>query len=125
MKKIVVLFFFALFLLVCCSNDDDNVRPACGVLNPVQDLAWLKSEIERRNANPSEDMKYCYIVQATLNAQDVFIYEDCNPLIDKAIFILDCEGNAIDTSDSSNSFADLESRKVIWKPRDFVCDLSF
>ncbi len=123
MKKYILLLMFILFLTITCSSDNISVLPTCGVDNPSQELDWLKSEIDRRNANPSEDMKYCYIVQATLKGQDVFIYEDCNPLIDKAIFILDCEGNSIETSDTS--FADLENRNVIWKPNDFVCALSF
>lgn len=123
MKRYVSLLLLVLFLTISCSSDDISIIPACGVDNPSQELDWLKSEIDRRNANPGEDMKYCYIVQARLNGQDVFIYEDCNPLIDKAVFILDCEGNSIETS--GNSFADLENRSVIWKPSDFVCELSF
>lgn len=124
MKRYIPIIMMVLFFIISCSNDDDII-PACGVNNPLEDLAWLKAEIDLRNENPTEDMKYCYIVQAKLNNQDVFIYEDCNPLVDKAFFILNCEGNTINTQDNPNAFDQLKNKIIIWKRNDFACQISF
>ncbi len=107
-----------------CTDKDGNTLPACGVNNPTEDLAWLKAEIDRRNETLTKDMKYCYIVQAELNGQDVFIYEDCNPLINKAIFILTCEGTEIDTQESALAFEQLKNKTIIWKGNDFACQIN-
>ena len=116
---VLTSFFFS------CTDNDDKVIPACSVNNPAQDLEWLKTEIDRRNTNPNEEMKYCYIVQAQLNGEDVFIYEDCNPLVDKAFFILNCEGNTINTQDNPTAFDQIENKIIIWKRNDFACNPTF
>lgn len=92
---------FALMTLVSCSNDDNGKAitlsiAGCGVDKPLEELLWLKTEIESREANTNEDMKYCYIVQGTVNNSTVFIYKDCNPLVDKIVLIYDCEGTPLD-----------------------------
>ncbi|WP_422083855.1 hypothetical protein [Ulvibacterium sp.] len=121
--KTALTVFFALFALLSCSNDNDIIRPACGVDNPAKELSWLKTEIDNREANITEDTKYCYITQADYKGQTVFVYQDCNPLIDKGIPILDCEGNWIDRTEE-NRFAlrDLENQIIIWRPALFVCE---
>lgn len=113
------------FALVSCSGNDDDIISACAVNNPAEDLEWLKAEIERRRENPTDDMKYCYIVQAQLNGQDVFIYEDCNPLINKAVFILNCEGIGINTQDNPTAFDQVVNKIIIWKGNNFTCQTSF
>ncbi len=55
-------------------------------------LTWLREEINRREANPSEDLKYRYIAQSGLKGQTVFIYWDCNPVVNKVIPIFNCDG---------------------------------
>lgn len=125
MKKAILLVLFTSFLFLSCSDDDDILLPACGVNNAIQNLEWLKAEIDRRNANPTEDMKYCYIVQAKLDGEDVFIYEDCNPLIDKAIPFFNCEGTIINTQDNPIGLDNLRDKMIIWKRTDFVCQVSF
>lgn len=121
-------YFLLLILVVAvnsCSDNDDDIISACDVNNPTKDLQWLKAEIDRRNENPTDDKKYCYIVQAQLNGQDVFIYEDCNPLINKAIFILNCEGVGINTEDNPMAFDQVVNKIIIWKGSNFACQTSF
>lgn len=129
MKKLLTMKYSWLLVLVfcaySCSDSDDTIIPACNINNPIEDLQWLKAEVDRRNNNPTEDMKYCYIVQGTLNGEDTFVYGDCNPLVDKAIFFLNCEGNAINTQDNPIGFDDLQNKVIIWKPRNFACKTSF
>lgn len=120
--KIALNVLVALLVLQSCSDDDDMIRPACGVDNPAKEISWLRAEIDNREANITEDTKYCYITQAEYKGQTVFVYQDCNPLIDKGIPILDCDGNWIDRTEE-NRFAlrDLENQIIIWKPAVFVC----
>lgn len=121
--KIALNVLIALLVIHSCSDDDDMIRPACGVDNPVRELSWLRTEIDNREANITEDTKYCYITQGEYKGQTVFLYRDCNPLVDKGITILDCDGNWIDRTEE-NRFAlrDLENQIIIWKPAVFVCE---
>lgn len=121
MKKIALLLF--IMITLSCSDNDDNILPACGVVNPLEELPWLKAEKDRRENNPTADTKYCYISQAEYNNQTVFIYFDCNPLINKVIPIYDCEGNLLnDSPENEISFEELTNTIIIWKPADFVCE---
>lgn len=111
------------FCLVCSCNKYDI--PKCDFDDASQDLLWLKDIIEEREANPTEDTRYCYISQAKLKRRTVFILGDCNPAIDKVTFIIDCEGESIKNSYDENltvGEVDLEDERMIWKPNDFGCD---
>ncbi|WP_299535073.1 hypothetical protein [Ulvibacterium sp.] len=124
--KIASPIFFVLFVLLSCSNDDDVIRPACGVDNPAKELSWLRMEIDEREANVTEDTKYCYITQGEYEGQPIFVYWDCNPLIDKAIPIFNCNGEMINgTSGRPISLDDLENQIIIWRPALFVCEPGF
>jgi len=122
-KTLLVLTVF--FVFSSCSKDDLDL-PRCKFNNATQDLPWLRSIIEDREANPTEEMKYCYIEQAKLKRKPVFVLGDCDPLVNKAVFILDCEGNIVKNEDDEEVYAvevDLKNRKIIWKPTDFACSL--
>ena len=88
-----------------------------------KDLEWLKREVDRRNQNLTEDMKYCYILQAEFKTATVFRYEDCNPAISKFVITLNCAGERIDSNENGISLEDLKNRRVIWKTNDFACQL--
>jgi len=125
MKKLLLLLPM-IFFFYGCSKDDYDL-PKCKFDNAAQDLVWLKAIIDDREASPTEDMKYCYIEQAKLNRKTVFIFMDCNPLVNKAIFVIDCEGNPILKDDGSRELTapevTLKKRKIIWRPKDFACNL--
>lgn len=123
MKKVIPLIF--VFILLNSCNKYDIAK--CDFDDATQDLLWLKDIIDEREANPTEEMFYCYIVQAKLKGKVVFIFEDCNPLIDKVSFLLDCEGEPIKNKDGENigtGEVGLEDQRIIWKPDDFGCDLN-
>ncbi len=121
------------FLLICCfaivlscSDDDDNsASAACGVARPAEDLTWLREEIEKRVQSTSEDNKYCYIEQAIWNEQEVFIYFDCNPFVNKVFPVFDCEGVSLGAIGIDISADDIEESCVIWLPDDFACLINF
>lgn len=125
MRNLIVLFLVSLTL--SCDNDNDDNLPvvaACAVDNPIKDLLWLTEEVERREANPTVDSRYCYIVQGVSNDQTIFIYEDCNPLVNKIFTIYDCSGELIGfLGDENFTNENISNRRVIYKPELFVCEL--
>ncbi len=115
-----------LLVFLSCSDDEDIIRSACGVDNPAKELSWLRTEIDNREANITEDTKYCYITQGEYEGQTIFVYWDCNPLIDKNIPVFDCDGNMLGgTPGNPISLDDLENQIIIWKPAIFVCEPKF
>jgi len=124
MKKTILLFSF--LYLISCSNDDNlPIISACDVANPIEDLEWLKAEVEKRRNDTSSDAIYCYIEQAVTNEQTIFIYNDCNPLINKVIPVYSCLGEAIGLlGDENFDSGSISSRTVIYKPSDFACELN-
>ncbi len=131
MKKQLLLLLVTFVFLFACSNDDDqggfiNVIAGCGVSNAAQDLDWLREEINRREDSTAEEMKYCYIISADLNGETIFIYEDCNPLVDKAFPILNCEGTIINPIEATEPFpyADIANRQLLWTPSNFECSFN-
>lgn len=122
MKKWFLLFSISFFLLSCSDNDDDfKAIAACGFENVTEELSWLKAEIERREKSSSEDLKYCYITISEVDGKSVFIYRDCNPLIDKNCCpIYDCEGEAL----SIDKMSSIKNEQIVWKSKDFVCTIN-
>lgn len=111
---------------MACSDDDVISKAACGVNDPIRDLNWLAQEVEERETNPTEDTKYCYITQAEYQGETVFVYWDCNPLIDKIIPIFDCDGNQRNgLTGSPIALDDLEGQRIIWRPPGFACNPNF
>ena len=121
MKK----FFFIVSVLCLSYSCNKYDIPECDFVDATQDLLWLKTIIDEREANPTEGMKYCYIVQAELQRKTVFIFGDCNPSIDKLTFVLNCEGEPILDNDGENIIAnqeDITNQILIWSPDDFICN---
>lgn len=126
MKYSLIFIVLFAFILSCSDNDDKlSITPACGVDNPVEELAWLKSEIDNRNQRNTESMKYCYIVQGEYEGETVFVYEDCNPAINKIIPVINCEGVVINTDGNSIALDNIENKTIIWQGNNFVCAVDF
>ena len=120
----ITIVFSLILILISCSDNDDQTNMVCGVDDPTTELDWLKAEIDERETNPTEDTKYCYISQASYENEAVFIYYDCNPLINKIFLIHDCEGNLLNnTEESQIIFDSLEDSFIIWKPVNFACEV--
>ena len=94
----------------------------CTFEDPAIDLDWLRIEIERREINTNEQTKYCYISQAEYQGEPVFLYFDCNPLINKVIPIFDCLGKSIGfLGDGEIDQNELSDFKIVWQPDNFAC----
>ncbi len=123
MKNIISIGL--IFLFASCSNDDDGLAiiPACGVSNPIIELAWLKTETENRAANQTEFSQYDYITQGEFNGDTVFLYKNCNPLANSVVPVLNCEGTMIGILSLEIPPEEILEETLIWKNQDSSCDL--
>lgn len=58
--KLIIGFVFFILLFSCNKEDLEKERP-CGVKNPIEDLNWLKQEIEMLSKPP--DLGYAYFTK--------------------------------------------------------------
>lgn len=116
MKKLTFTFLIGILLLGSCNEKNDLTT--CGVENPTEDLAWLKSQIQ--GSQSSSLSEYAYLIQATYKGQTVFSMASCCPLCNWIAVIQDCQGNVVDDA----SLNELENQEVIWRPVDSECNLN-
>lgn len=125
-KGFLALVTICIFIYSCSDNDDKlSVTPACGVDNPIEELAWLKSEIDNRNQSNRESMKYCYIVQGEYEGETVFVYEDCDPAVNKIVPVFNCDGVVINTDGNSIGLDNINNKTIVWKGNNFACNTDF
>ena len=115
MKKLSFTFLIGIFLLGSCNEKDDPTP--CGVENPTEDLAWLKSQIQGSQSGSLSE--YAYLIQATYKGRTVFSWASCCPFCNWVAVIQDCQGNVVEDA----SLNELENQKVIWRPENSVCNL--
>jgi hypothetical protein len=114
LRGIIVLFAF-LVLMSCNKQEHNNL---CNVSNPIEDIAWLKAEIEKIQQNTDND-KYSYWMTATLHGNTVFFYGNCDPASNYISVLINCKGEMIG---KLNDYADeLTDVKLFWKPKDSAC----
>ena len=102
--------------LVSCEKDDNGNN--CNVSDPAEDLEWLKQEID----NIKQD-EYAYYVMAKYKGQTVFYNGNCNPTINYASIVKNCDGDSLGyTNDLYDRLTELS---VLWKHENSKCDLDF
>ena len=128
MKNILLLLFLS-FTTAACENCDPGevVGPACSVENPVEELAWLRDEIQARLQQPtSEYTQYEYIAQTEYRGETVFVYGNCCPNCNTIFSVFNCSGEQISQlgyREEDIDFGILEQAVMIWKPEDYSCTL--
>lgn len=122
MKNTILLTLLIVICCFGCSRNEDDPFSFCDVTNPTQELTWLKTEIENRNNNPTQDMKYCYIAWAKFKGQDIIFYGDCNPLVNKVIPFYNCKGELLNQTELGINISTIDQIKNIWTPSNFVCE---
>ena len=115
--KSYLLVLLSSFLLLGCNENDGPA--VCGVENPMEDLAWIKSFIQENSGSALAE--YSYLTQARYQGQTVFFFGSCCPFCNWAFIVQDCQGNALE---GDIRMDDLEDQKIIWKPANSVCTFS-
>ena len=112
-------YLFLLIVLVTLSCKD-KVQPSsiCDVKNPIEDLPWLKAEIDRREKSTSDIEFYFFIEQGEYNNQTVFLYNNCCPMCNTIIPVYDCSGTKL--FDLSPGM-EIKKIKTLWKPEGCPC----
>ena len=115
MKRILSLIsILALIVIISCENEESK-NYFCNVSNPAEELPWLKTMI-------LDLSDYSYIMAADYKGKTVFYNVNCNPLVNYASTVFNCNGDLIgNTNDIRN---ELSNVKLIWKHADSKCDFS-
>ena len=141
MKKIIKLTtfsFLVLFGFSCTNNDNEGtdtaellkkaeLLTACDVDNPVEDLDWLKAEIEDREQNKGEFYfeEYQYISMGIYKNEVLFFYGNCCPVCNSVINVYNCKGELVGTVGYDETkfipFDALFESEFIWKADNFAC----
>lgn len=120
MKLHYFALIIALLSFVSCSEHNISVN-TCSVRDPIVDLPWMQKKIEEMKQEPSM-IQYYYVIQATHDAQTVFIFANCCPHCDSVFFVYDCQGDVVGTLADDKFDYDLARKgRVIWKPDNSLC----
>ncbi|MFN4147009.1 MAG: hypothetical protein ACK4GN_14385 [Runella sp.] len=71
MKTQIALFVWLVLCLGACKKEDPEKEGPCGVKNPIEDLEWLKKEIELYSQKPNISQAYFSTIY---QSQRVFWY---------------------------------------------------
>ncbi len=107
---------FSIFLLIVCftlaTSCEETASPLCGGGDPVNDLPWLKQEINRLGMVNS-----CTSISRSIyKKQTVFIFSNCEPNINSIPFLYQCDGTRLSLSPAD--YKDLKFTgdiELIWK----------
>ncbi|GMN10495.1 hypothetical protein MTsPCn9_33790 [Croceitalea sp. MTPC9] len=119
-----VLFFTSIFLILLSCENDDNDLPliaACDVNNPIEELSWLKSQIEELKNIDSETSRYFYIQIAEYKGETVFVSNNCCPFCNTVIPVYNCEGDLLGTFFTEIQPDEIKNAKILYSPVDFPC----
>lgn len=120
MKKVISGLLISM-LLLACSGKGSSTKAACGVDNPIEDLAWLKTYTQQVDASSEELSRYLSVVQGTYNGETVFIFDNCCPICSVVISVYDCEGKSIGLLNDTINLSEIKDTQIIYKPDDFTC----
>lgn len=97
-------------------SDPAPPNAVCGVVNPTENLQWLKDRINELKTN-TEFSKYLYVQQSTYDGQTVFMFGSCCPFCNSTTLVRDCSGNTLDISSREVT----DPFTVIWTGENSEC----
>ncbi len=121
MDRVYILCGKVLLVSILLLSCDKNLASDCNVSDPVEELAWLKSEIDATNKD-DEYGRFTYYEIARYKGNTVFIYYNCHPAINYSPSVRDCNGELIGYF-FDISQEDLKRRSIIWKHAENACGI--
>lgn len=110
-NPLLLTVFISALTFLSCSGDVNT----CDVSNPTEEIDWLKSAIDE----VSND-EYAYYGMATYRGETIFYYGNCNPVVNYASFVLNCDGGSLGfTIDLLDELMDMT---IVWQHEDSKCD---
>lgn len=103
-------------VLISCTKDDDPAKNKCNVSNPVEEISWLKKEIDSLKND-----EYSYYVIAVYKGETVFINGNCNPSADYMSLVKNCNGDMLGYANVLDN--ELSDKRIIWKSKNYRCSL--
>lgn len=122
MKTHLFTILIILCLLVSCREETDPKR-ACSVDNPVEDLAWLASQIQEWESTNWRE--YAFVTQAKYENETVFIFGNCCPMCNTVIPVYNCSGERIGIINYDIDEHILKNEVLIWKSEFSTCTISY
>ncbi|QMU31000.1 hypothetical protein [Adhaeribacter radiodurans] len=126
MKKLLLLAGVISLMAFSCEKEEPECgTSACGVTEPLQNLPWLKAEVESLEKNSSDISEYLYIVQANYKGETVFFTGTCCPYCNTAPpTVFNCKGQELFTlGQNAKQDNSIKNKKVIWKGPNYACTL--
>lgn len=120
MRRPIRLFELVLIIIVLnllsCEKDTKNIvkNNTCNVVNPIEDLDWLKGEIAKINQD-----EYSYYVMAEYKGKTVYYYGNCNPTANYVSIVRNCNGDSLGLINSLSN--ELSNTKIVWKHVNSKC----
>ena len=116
----VLLFSFILLLTIFSCEKDYLGDNTCKAKNPLEDISWIKKEINFINQLPPDESRYIAIVMAKYNGETIFYSTYCDPQYEPVYPIKNCSGTIIGYYGEILP-EDLKEQVVIWKPSNCIC----
>jgi hypothetical protein len=124
MMRSLLVFSLLIVCLGCdlteASLDSERLPAECGGNNPVENLPWLKAEIE---AYRTPSMLYdVFVYTATYRGITVFFTSICCPACNVSPPIVrNCQGESLGMIGIDLLQSNLRDQKIIWKTENQIC----
>jgi hypothetical protein len=115
------LLLLLLLLLFACADDNKN-NVSCNVENPVEDLEWLRNELDTDFYKNPSTVSDSFVYQALYFDQPVFYFLTCCPVCNMAPpSVRACSGEVIGSLSVDIDSDNLKNQQVIWRTHNGVC----
>lgn len=110
-KILTILCVICISFLGGCEKMNSQL---CGGSNPMNDLSWLKQEINRLSTSPNCNS----ISRSTYKEQTVYIFSNCEPNVNSIPFLYNCDGVKLELSPSDYQALNFTGNiELIWKSK--------
>ena len=122
MRGLFTLLVLTIVAFSCQKDNDDNLTTTCNVSNPIEDLAWLKEQIQELEKTSLYESGEIYILQTEHDGNTIFILGNCCTACNSVSTVYNCEGEMIGyIGDDTFNFNLIENSTIIWKAENSIC----